>query len=76
MTERTPAEVGAQARALVDELAASGDPTAFAELLALSEHVGVSLGSAARTMAEQGSWSQVATYAGTSKQAAWSRWRR
>lgn len=74
MSERDPAQIGAQVRALVDELAASGEPAAFAELLALSEHVGVSLGTSARAVAQAGSWTQVATYAGTSKQAAWSRW--
>ncbi len=74
MTERTAADIGAQVRALVDELAAWPDPSGFTELLALSEHVGVGLGTAARTLAEGGSWSQVASHAGTSKQAAWSRW--
>lgn len=74
MSQRDHAQLGAQARALVDELAASGDPAAFTELLALSEHLGVALGTSARTIAANGSWTQVAGYAGTSKQAAWSRW--
>ena len=75
MTDRPAAQVAAEARALVDELAAQPDPDAFQELISLSEHLGSALGTAARLLAETGSWSQVATYAGTSKQAAWSRWR-
>lgn len=70
-----PAEVAAQIRRLTDQLATSGDPQAFAELLALSGHVGQAIGTAARTMAEDQSWSAVAGLAGTTKQAAWSRWR-
>ena len=75
MTDRPAARVAAEARALVDELAAQPDPDAFKELITLSEHLGHALGTSARLLAEAGSWSQVATYAGTSKQAAWSRWR-
>lgn len=75
MGDRPPALLAADARALVDELAALPDPAAFEELISLSEHLGSALGLSARLLAEAGSWSQVATYAGTSKQAAWSRWR-
>ena len=75
MTERPAAQVAAEARALADELAARPDPDAFQELISLSEHLGRALGTSARLLAEAGSWSQVAMYAGTSKQAAWSRWR-
>ncbi|XVX20313.1 hypothetical protein ACQP1U_00100 [Actinomycetota bacterium] len=64
----------AEARRHIDALAAQPDTAAFQELLALSEHIGLALGQSARTLAEQGSWSQVAREAGTSKQAAWSRW--
>jgi hypothetical protein len=60
---------------LVDSLAARADPAAFQELISLSDHLGRALGVSARLLAEGGSWSQVAAYAGTSKQAAWSRWR-
>lgn len=70
-----PAEVAARIRELVDELAGSGDPQAFSELLALSSHLGQAIGTAARIMAEHQSWSAVAGRAGTTKQAAWSRWR-
>lgn len=75
MSDRSPAQAGAAARALVDELAAHPDPAAFQELISLSDHIGRALGASARLLAEAGSWSEVATYAGTSKQAAWSRWR-
>ncbi len=72
---RLPAEVAAEIRERVDELATSGDPQAFHELLAVSSHVGQAIGVAARTLAEDRSWSAVAGLAGTTKQAAWSRWR-
>ena len=76
MVDRPAAQVAADVRALLDELAAQPDPDAFQELISLSDHLGRALGSSARLLAETGSWSQVATYAGTSKQTAWSRWRR
>ncbi len=75
MTVADPADLAAQARELIADLGRSPDPSAFQELLGLSEAVGVALGASARTLAEAQSWTQVATYAGTSKQAAWSRWR-
>jgi hypothetical protein len=43
-------------------------------LLGLSQYVGECLGISARTLAEAQSWSSVAGLAGTTKQAAWSRW--
>ncbi|UJH70103.1 hypothetical protein [Ornithinimicrobium sp. INDO-MA30-4] len=67
-------EWAAQARAAIDALAAWPDPAGFQHLLALSEHLGLAIGESARTVAQQGSWGQVAGYASTSKQAAWSRW--
>ena len=70
-----PAALAESVRVTVRELAESGDPSSFPALLAISEEVGIALGVAARRMAETGSWSQVAAHAGTSKQAAWSRWR-
>ncbi|GAB96541.1 hypothetical protein BJY21_000283 [Kineosphaera limosa] len=68
------AQLAAQVRAHLDELAATPDPAAFRELLAISEYLGLALGTSARTLAAQGSWSRVAEQAGTTKQAAWSRW--
>ncbi len=72
---RPPAEVATRIRELVGELAECGDPEAFSELLALSSYLGQAIGTAARTMAERQSWSAVAGLVGTTKQAAWSRWR-
>lgn len=70
------AEVAEMARAALESLAERRDPDAFAQLLALAQTNGECLGISARTLAEQGSWSGVADMAGTTKQAAWSRWRR
>ena len=67
-------ELAARARSAIDELAASGDPESFSQLLALSQHVGEALGVAARHLAATNSWSGVGDYAGMSKQAAWARW--
>jgi mevalonate kinase len=61
-------------RALRD-LASRPDRRAFEELLRVNDEVGQCLGLSARTLAESGSWTQVADVAGTTKQAAWSRWR-
>lgn len=63
------------ATAAVDELARRGSTAAFGRLVELSSHLGASLGEAARQVAATGSWSQVADITGTTKQAAWSRWR-
>ena len=62
------------ARSAVLDLAESPDPEAFQALLRLSALVGESLGVSARTVAAAGSWAKVAEVAGTSRQAAWSRW--
>ncbi len=69
------AEVAELTRAALESLAQRRDPEAFAQLLALAETNGRCLGISARTLAEQASWSGVAEMAGTTKQAAWSRWR-
>ncbi|GAA3690140.1 hypothetical protein GCM10022204_01230 [Microlunatus aurantiacus] len=68
-------ELDALIRAAVAELTSRGTTESFALLVALSGLVGTSLGEAARLVAERGSWSQVAQISGTTKQAAWSRWR-
>jgi hypothetical protein len=62
------------ARDAVNELAEQTDPEAFQALLRLSALVGESLGVSARTLATTWSWAKVAEAAGTSRQAAWSRW--
>ena len=72
----TTAEVADIARAALESLAQRSDPDAFAQLLSLAQTNGECLGVSARTLAEQGSWSGVADMAGTTKQAAWSRWSR
>jgi hypothetical protein len=58
----------------VNRLAEHADPAAFQALLRLSAQVGECLGVNARTIAANGSWAKVAEVAGTSRQAAWSRW--
>ncbi|MDN5762159.1 MAG: hypothetical protein L0H41_07585 [Microlunatus sp.] len=73
--DRTDAELDAVIRAAIAELADRGTTSAFATLIELSALLGTSLGDAARRVAETGSWSQVAQVSGTTKQAAWSRWR-
>jgi hypothetical protein len=60
---------------IADELSARGSREAFAELLRLVAYVGERVGDAARLLASSNSWSQVAEVSGTSKQAAWERWR-
>lgn len=59
----------------VRALATRADPTAFQALLTLSRLVGEALGESARTLAAVRSWSEVGDYSGTTKQAAWSRWK-
>jgi hypothetical protein len=72
----TTVDVAEIARAALESLAHRTDPEAFTQLLALAQTNGECLGISARTLAEQGSWSGVAEAAGTTKQAAWSRWSR
>jgi predicted choloylglycine hydrolase len=74
--DRTPDELANMARAAIDGLARSHDPAAFARLLELSQQVGECLGVSARNLAAGRSWSGVADLAGTTRQAAWERWRR
>lgn len=69
-----PSDIGAEVRTLLDALTASTDPAAFQTLLGLSQYLGECLGLSARTLAESQSWGDVAGVAGTTKQAAWSRW--
>jgi hypothetical protein len=71
ITTKNPARI----RQLLDELAGSPDPAAFTALLELQADLGLALAQSARTLAEASSWSSVADLAGTSRQAAWARWR-
>jgi hypothetical protein len=70
----TLAQLETTARDAVNVLAEQTDPEAFQALLRLSALVGEALGVSARTLATTGSWAKVAEAAGTSRQAAWSRW--
>ena len=62
------------ARDAITALAELPDQEAFQALLRLSALVGENLGISARTLAAGGSWARVAEVAGTTRQAAWSRW--
>jgi hypothetical protein len=75
LAQVTTDELAALAEAAVAALAQRGDPAAFGHLLRLTRVVGESVGVAARATAERGSWAGVADIAGTSRQAAWERWR-
>lgn len=71
----TPANLAAAAKECIDALARSTDLAVFQELLGLSQYVGEALGASARSLAEANSWTTVGGLAGTTKQAAWARWR-
>jgi len=60
---------------IADELSSRGTQEGFAELLRLVAYLGARVGDSARQVAAANSWSQVAELSGTSKQAAWERWR-
>lgn len=75
LDQLTDAELDALIRAATAELAGRGTTSSFGVLIELSAQLGTAVGDSARRVAEQGSWSQVAEVSGTSKQAAWSRWR-
>jgi hypothetical protein len=68
-------EMAALIYRIADDLSARGTREGFAELLHVMAYVGERVGDAARMLAASGSWSQVADVSGTSKQAAWERWR-
>ncbi len=71
----SPDELAELAELAIQALAHRDDPAAFTHLLRLTSVVGECVGTAARTLAGERSWSGVAQIAGTSKQAAWERWR-
>lgn len=71
----TEAELAALIRRATDELSTRGTHEAFAEILGVVAFVGERVGDAARSLATSNSWSQVAAISGTSRQAAWERWR-
>lgn len=71
----TEGELAALVRRITDELSGRGTHEAFAEMLGIVAYAGQRVGDAARRVAESDSWSQVAEISGTSRQAAWERWR-
>ncbi|GAS91061.1 hypothetical protein [Mycolicibacterium brisbanense] len=71
----TEGELAAHIYRSIDELSARGTREAFAELLRVVAYTGEKVGEAARLLATANSWAQVAEVSGTSKQAAWERWR-
>ena len=71
----TEAELGALICRITDELSGRGTHEGFAELLRIVAYAGQRVGNAARLVAESDSWSQVGEISGTSRQAAWERWR-
>jgi hypothetical protein len=75
LSELSDDELGAVVRAAVTELAGRGTPDSFRLLIDASAHVGTSLGESARRLAATSSWAQVGDLSGTTKQAAWARWR-
>ena len=75
LASATPSELADLAETSMRLLAQSDDPAAFGYLLELTRLGGECLGVAARTLAHESSWSQVADVAGTTRQAAWERWR-
>lgn len=71
----TEAQLGALICRVTDELTGRGTHDGFAELLRVVAYAGQRVGDAARLVAQSDSWSQVAEISGTSRQAAWERWR-
>jgi hypothetical protein len=68
-------ELASMLRDGVEALARRSDAQAFAELVDLTQVLGEALGESARALAGASSWAQVGDVAGTSRQAAWERWR-
>lgn len=75
LSELSEEHLAALLRAVVTELAGRGTPDSFTTLIDASAYVGASLGDSARQVAAKSSWTQVGDLSGTTKQAAWSRWR-
>ena len=75
LAHATPSELADVAEASMRLLAQSDDPAAFGYLIEMTRLAGECLGMAARTLAHESSWSQVGNIAGTTRQAAWERWR-
>lgn len=74
LTGLTTPQLAEIARQAMSELANRADHESFTALLSMGGHVGVCVAQSARSLADAGSWSQVADLSGTTKQAAWSKW--
>ena len=68
-------ELAGLAELALRTLAERGDPAAFTHLLRMTGVAGECVGIAARTTAATSSWAGVGELAGTTRQAAWERWR-
>ena len=75
LSELSEEQLAALLRAVITELAGRGTPDSFSALVEASAQVGTGLGESARQVAARSSWTQVGELSGTTKQAAWSRWR-
>jgi hypothetical protein len=75
LDQASTVELADLAAATLSRLAERDDRDAFAALLHLSQLAGEAVGASARTLARGSSWSGVADVAGTTRQAAWARWR-
>jgi hypothetical protein len=75
LSSMSTAELAGLIRQAIDELSDRGTHEAFRELLDALSYTGERVGHAARLLAADRSWSAVAELSGTTKQAAWSRWR-
>lgn len=75
MSAASAEELVRTAEAALRALAESRDPAAFTELLRMTQVVGECLAVAAQGVANAASWATVGDLAGTSRQAAWERWR-
>lgn len=75
LSDMSEGEMAALIHRITDELSSRGTSESFAEMLKVVAYVGARVGDSARQLAASNSWSQVAQVSGTSKQAAWERWR-
>ena len=75
LSDASEGEMAALIYRITDELSSRGTSESFAEMLKVVAYVGERVGDSARQLASSNSWSQVAQVSGTSKQAAWERWR-
>lgn len=75
LAEASSDELAELAELALRTLADRGEPAAFSHLLRMTAVTGECVGIAARTTAATSSWAGVGELAGTTRQAAWERWR-